>query len=457
MANKIAYPWFFFYRIVQFSLLVFLPLLISIIWLDHTIFFKILPIAITGYLLFIYFFYRSIKPLGTILAKVQNFDDNIPFNKTLSLLYRKDEWARVEEALNKAEKRLQEQIEQTKTENDKIGAILESIYDDIIAIDNFESLLFYNSNFKKNFIQNKSGKEIIPKLWHIFTDENVLKAFRKVLNSGETTILKNLSFLSPNQQDRFFDLTITPLVNSKNEIFGALGVFYDVTEFKRTEQMRVDFVANVSHEIRTPLTSIKGYTQILLSMKEKIDPELHLFLEKIVSNTERMINLFNDLLHLSVIESQSLEKYDLFPPAPMIDSISESIITNYQDKNIVIKNTTTIDYIKGDQRLIEQVLNNLLDNACKYSESRDIQIQVNCYKQDSQAKIIVSDNGPGIASEHLERIFERFYRVDSSRGTSRGTGLGLSIVKHIINKHGGKIWAESNEQGSSFHIELPLN
>lgn len=456
MARKIAYPWFFFYRIAQLSLLAFLPPLFFLLLIDRAVFLKVFPVALSGYLFFIFLFHLSIRPLGNILAKLQKFKDEIPFDKTLSLLYRKDEWAHVEEALNKADKRLQEQVAQAKTENEKISAILESIHDDIIAVDVFEKVLFYNSNFDRNFIADRSKGELSPRLWHTFSDEKILKAFRDIIKTGESTSIKGMTFLSSRHPDRIFDLTVTPLKSGEGKIIGALGVFYDVTEFKRTEQMRVDFVANVSHEIRTPLTSIKGYTQVLESQKDKISPELHLFLNKIVTNTERMITLFNDLLGLSVIESQDQIQFETFPLAPMLESISGGISTNYPGKEIVIIPELSLGEIKGNHRLMEQVLTNLIDNACKYSLRNDIRIKVKSSAVDGKALLEIVDNGPGIPKEHLQRIFERFYRVDSSRGSSGGTGLGLSIVKHIIAKHGGRIWAESDMNGSTFFIELPL-
>jgi two-component system phosphate regulon sensor histidine kinase PhoR len=220
--------------------------------------------------------------------------------------------------------------------------------------------------------------------------------------------------------------------------------------------MRVDFVANVSNEIRTPLTSIKGYTQLLESQKAKIDPELHLFMDKIISNTERMISLFNDLLNLSVIESKDIMKVEELELKELIQTVASNIKTNYPAKKIDINFDIQLQKLSADNRLIEQVISNLIDNACKYSGEK-LTVTIATYAKGSQGYISVGDDGPGISKEHIQRIFERFYRVDSSREASRGTGLGLSIVKHIIAKHGGKIWAESEgEKGTKFIIELPL-
>ena len=276
----------------------------------------------------------TLSPMAQYQMDLEQFKIDIPFNKNLQLLYKKDEWSRIYEALNEADHQLKTQVVKVRTENEKIAAILESIYDDIIAIDPYETILFYNSNFKRNFIQEKAYRELVPKLWHKFSDETVLEAFRSVLKSGEKVSIKGLRFLSSQNPDRYFDLTVTSLKNPDGKINGALGVFYDVTDFKLTEQMRVDFVANVSHEIRTPLTSIKGYTQVLENQKSKIDPSLHLFLEKIVSNTERMILLFTDLLNLSVIESKNIMKFEEINVKSLTELASENIQTNYPDKSI---------------------------------------------------------------------------------------------------------------------------
>jgi two-component system phosphate regulon sensor histidine kinase PhoR len=423
---------------------------------DDSVFMRVFYFFFIAFFSFLVLLYYSIKPLGHILGKVKQFRSDIPFGKNLDLFYKKDEWSKIQHALNEADDQLKLQINNVKNENEKIAAILESIYDDIIAVDSYEKVLFFNSNFKRNFMVQKEYQEITPRLWHTFTDETLLAAFRSVLKDGKTLSLKGLRFNSSSSADRYFDLTITSLKNSDGKISGALGVFYDVTEFKLSEKMRADFVANVSHEIRTPLTSIKGYTQLLDSQKEKIDPTLHLFMEKIISNTERMISLFNDLLNLSVIESKEMIKFQPLAIEDIIEAVSENIKTNFPQKMIHISREIHLNTIRGDARLIEQVLANLLDNACKYSGDI-ISIKISTFENKDKAYIAVQDNGPGIPNEHIQRIFERFYRVDSSRESYRGTGLGLSIVKHIISKHGGKIWVESKDnEGSNFIIELPL-
>lgn len=450
MRVRSSYPWFFFFRIVQLSLLIFFPVLVSIFIIDRTVFLRILTPALLGQALFVFMFYRATRPLGTILSKVQKFRGDLPFDTTIRQLYEKDEWLKIETALNDADSKFKDQINQTKLENEKIAAILESIYDAIIAIDPFETLLFSNTNFQKNFV-SKSDSGIIPKLWHIFDQPELLENFRRVLKDGQPKTLKSLV-----HNGRYYDLVVTPLRGVSDKVIGALGAFHDVTDFKLTEQMRVDFVANVSHEIRTPLTSIKGYSQILFANREKFPAELAGFLSKILGNTERMIALFTDLLNLSVIESKDQIGIEVVQLSPLLGIIIPNIKTNYPDKKIEFKSDFQALTLEADPRLIEMVLTNLIDNACKYS-GENITITVLSSEVKGKTFLRVMDNGPGIAKEHIQRIFERFYRVESSREASRGTGLGLSIVKHIIMKHGGRIWAESEGTGlgSTFVMELP--
>ncbi len=423
---------------------------------DRIIFYRIVPIALVSYILFLFLFHQATKPLSSILGKVQQFEIAIPFSKNLELYYRKNEWHRIEEALSSAEKEIKQQVSKSKSEDEKVKTILESIHDKIVAIDPFETIIFSNEKFHKSFPSDKGYDEITTKIWHVIKHQDVLETFKKVLTSGKSISLSGLTNISDTHNEKTFDLTVSALRNSEGNITGALGVFYDVTEFKKTEQMRVDFVANISHEIRTPLTSIKGYTQLLSSQKSKMDPSLHSFMDKINSNTERMISLFTDLLNLSVIESQKNMAFDDIDLNELYSNVGQSIITNYPDKKINLSSDLKCESVKGVPRLIEQVLANLIDNSCKYSGD-EISIMVSSFQKDQKSFIVVSDNGPGIPKEHLQRIFERFYRVDSSRESSRGTGLGLSIVKHIIAKHGGKIWAESDEKnGTNFIIELPI-
>ena len=463
MPYRLSYPWFYFYRIVKISLLGLLPtVIISFILLRHGLgkhidnpalldeiyLFEVLPIIAIFYGLFLYLFYKATHPLARLLGRIQKFQNELPFEKQLNQNYRQDEWAQIEDAFNSADKTLDDQLEEIKEENNKSMAILESINDGILAIDPFETILFYNTNFTNAFKLKKA--QITPKLWHVFEDDSILSKTKYVLTTGKPSKLKGIKL-----SERFYDLTFTPLQMSKyKDRHGVLIVIHDVTDFKLTEQMRVDFVANVSHEIRTPITSIMGYSQLLKENEDRCDEELRTFVDKILSNTERMMGLFNQLLNLSVIESRPDFDFKDVDLQDLVHRVADDIKTNYPSKEINFNFNLGVKNIFVHERLFEQVCSNLFDNACKYSDN-SVSIDVSSLIENDSVVFKVSDNGPGISSQHLGRIFERFYRVDPSRESKRGTGLGLAIVKHIINKHKGMISVESSHQGTTFKITLP--
>lgn len=463
MPYKLSYPWFYFYRIVKISLFGLLPtILISFIvlrqglgkhidnpaLLDEIYLYEVLPIIMVFYGIFLYLFYRATHPLARLLGKIQKFQNELPFEKQLNPNYRQDEWAQIEDAFNSADKTLGEQLQEIKEENNKNMAILESINDGILAIDPFETILFFNSNFTNAFKLKKY--QITPKLWHVFEEDSILSKTKSVLSTGKPHRLEEIKI-----GERFYDLTFTPLqMNKYKDRHGVLIVIHDITDFKLTEQMRVDFVANVSHEIRTPITSIMGYSQLLKENEEKCSEEIRMFIDKILSNTERMMSLFNQLLDLSVIESKPEFDFKNVSLENLIHRVADDINTNYPNRKVDYNFQLEVTDIFVHERLFEQVCANLFDNACKYS-TNDVVLTVTSKKVEDSIIVTVGDNGPGISAQHLGRIFERFYRVDHSRESRRGTGLGLSIVKHIINKHKGAIKVESSDKGTIFTITLP--
>jgi signal transduction histidine kinase len=219
--------------------------------------------------------------------------------------------------------------------------------------------------------------------------------------------------------------------------------------------MRVDFVANVSHEIRTPLTSIKGFSQLLQAQSEKLPETAQLPLERIVFNIGRLEGLFDTLLELSVIESHhSIDKSQI-NLSKILNSIKLNLLHKYK-KEFQINFEKNLN-IYGDGKLLEHAFTNLIDNSIKYSSKKFPVVNVSLVNNSDHDIITISDNGSGIPQKDLERIFERFYRVQGQEHQKiEGTGLGLSIVKHVITKHNGIIHVESKlQEGSKFKISLP--
>ena len=231
-----------------------------------------------------------------------------------------------------------------------------------------------------------------------------------------------------------------------------------IIALKKAEKMRIEFVANVSHELRTPLTSIKGYAETLLQdIEDGLNPDPE-FLKIILKNSNRLLALINDLLDLSAIESGADELHlaDLD-----LREITDHVLTHLQavsaKKETRVNAEYATDYVHADPKRVEQVLTNLIDNAVKYCPAGSV-IRVIWSQEGAEVVLRVRDNGPGIAEKYLDRLFERFYRLDKGRSREMGgTGLGLSIVKHIMQRHNGSVNAESElGQGTTFVCRFPV-
>ena len=259
--------------------------------------------------------------------------------------------------------------------------------------------------------------------------------------------------------DRFYHVHIVRIEQSKGE-FGAIIALHDISELKRLENVRRDFVANASHELRTPLTSIKGYTEVLMS---EDDPEVRSScLEVIFKNANHMINLVNDLLQLAKVEDYStiLDVRPVKADEVLIEAW-KTCAPVAEQRRVSVQNDLPPDgpMVEADFDQLVQVFRNLLENAVKYSPP-GAKVEVFSLAQNGKVTIGVSDSGPGIPRKDQQRIFERFFRVERYRGKETGsTGLGLAICRHIVRAHGGTIWVESPRKGmssgSTFFFTLP--
>jgi two-component system, OmpR family, phosphate regulon sensor histidine kinase PhoR len=247
----------------------------------------------------------------------------------------------------------------------------------------------------------------------------------------------------------------------ENEAFAVL-VFHDITELRRLEKIRKDFVANVSHELRTPLTSIKGYVEALLDGAKDDPPTCAKFLDIILKQSDRLNLILEDLLELSKIESGRVSfKEDPLDIRGVIERTLSMIkpIADKKGHRLVTDLDASLPPIAGDEDRLVQVLTNLLDNAVKYTPERGtITVQARLAPEHRALELSVSDTGIGIPEQDRPRVFERFYRVDKARSRELGgTGLGLAIVKHIVEGHGGQVWVEGHQpQGSRFVVRLPI-
>ena len=255
-----------------------------------------------------------------------------------------------------------------------------------------------------------------------------------------------------------FDLRVLPIASANgNGAEGALGVFFDITRTERLELVRQEFLSNVSHELRTPLTAIMAFVETLES-GAKEDPEsCQRFLSIIRKNASRMHGLIDDILELTAIEGGNVQlraaSVDLHA---LVDDVYASLETRADAHNITLRNEVAPETrVYADGRRLEQMLTNLVDNAIKFTRPNST-VTVR-HEAGTRDRIMVTDNGEGIPAQHLERLFERFYRVDRARSRAMGgTGLGLAIVKHLSLLHGGEVTVQSElGKGSTFTIHLP--
>lgn len=259
--------------------------------------------------------------------------------------------------------------------------------------------------------------------------------------------------------ERWLQINAAGVFNGDGKKQGTILVFHDLTRLKQLERTREEFVANVSHELRTPLSLIKGYVETLLD-GAKDNPEVATkFLQTIQRNSERLQFLIEDLLTISELESGRLKmNLQSVRVRSLVDRVLEDFKTQAESRQVELKNDVPDLTARGDSDRLQQVLGNLIGNAIKYGRS-DGHVSVGGQLSGGNSiELCVRDDGPGIPPEALERVFERFYRVDKARSREQGgTGLGLSIVKHIVQSHGGKVWAKSEVgKGAAFYFTLPV-
>ncbi|MBN8541556.1 MAG: PAS domain S-box protein [Deltaproteobacteria bacterium] len=371
------------------------------------------------------------------------------------------EWIELEKSVYQLAENVHSREADLTREREELVTILSSVNEAIVAMGRDTEPLYFNSRFAVLFGSGNTGGGALP-LRERFRVPDLLSAFERVLKEGTTRTFRVKIRTELHDAERDFSVAVSPLFSRDEErvLYGAVAVFHDITEMKATEQIRIDFVANASHELKTPLTSIKGYVETAKQDLEAGRTEDALsFLSIAERNVGRLMALVNDLLDLSQLESGAEFKKVILSTAEVTEAALRSAIDRRSKRHAIIVECK-VDRVLGDARRIEQVLINLVDNATKYSpDGTEIRIvwEMGTGTNLGETVLKVKDSGPGVAEDHLPRLFERFYRVDAGRAREvGGTGLGLAIVKHIVLSHGGSIAVRSKlGEGAEFLCRFP--
>jgi two-component system phosphate regulon sensor histidine kinase PhoR len=367
----------------------------------------------------------------------------------------RDQLLRAEQdARNKVED-LQERFEgqalQFKSQQE---TLFNSMIEGLLLLDDNERIQLANRAFIQLFgISNDvRGKTVLEVLRQHELAELVGKVSAQKQVLGYELKLGGLS-------ERWLQINAACIFDADGRKQGTIVVFHDLTRLKQLERTREEFVANVSHELRTPLSLIKGYVETLLD-GAKDNPEVETkFLQTIQRNSERLQFLIEDLLTISELESGRLKmNLQSVRLRSLVDRVLEDFKTQAESRGVVLRNDVPDLTARADSDRLQQVLGNLVGNAIKYGRSEGHVGVTGRLSDGMLIELCVRDDGPGIPPESLERVFERFYRVDKARSREQGgTGLGLSIVKHIVQSHGGKVWARSElGKGAAFYFTLPV-
>jgi len=332
-------------------------------------------------------------------------------------------------------------------------AVFNSMTEGLLLLDHRSRVSWANEAFLKLFeidgdIRGQTILEILRR--------HELEELLENVNAGALGRESQLHLNGPDE--RWLNVNAAVLHDSHGLPRGTILVFHDLTRIKQLERTREEFVANVSHELRTPLSLIRGYVETLLDGARE-NPELTTkFLGTIQRNAERLQFLIEDLLTISELESGRLTMSEQrLLLGSLVDKVIDDLRADASARGTTVLNEVPELLVHADPDRLQQVLGNLVGNALKYGRQGGL-VKIGAEEnQDEQVHVWVQDDGPGIPAEALSRVFERFYRVDKARSREAGgTGLGLSIVKHIVQSHGGTVWATSEPgKGATFHFTIP--
>ncbi len=396
---------------------------------------------------------RPLKPIQEMAAQVAAGEAREPLHDLGS-----DEIGRLGRAINDMARTLKDKISEVEEGKSRLETVIENIPSAVLFMSKYKNILLVNGAAEK--LTGLDRRLLMgQRLEKVIRDTRVIREVDEALAGRSSQLSGEVAFHHP--EKRVMELGGAPVYSREGEILGLVMSFQDITAIRRLEKVRRDFISNVSHELRTPVTSVKGYAETLLEGALEDRETAREFVRIIDREAGRLSRLIAELLEISQMENRqvsfNIQPVDL---REIMEKARGNLLQKAEDQKIRmdLKPGETPLCVLGDADKLQQVLSNLLENAIKYSPPGS-RVQVSYSREEGaagQVIVQVSDNGPGIPPEDLSRIFERFYRVEKDRSRKQGgSGLGLAIVKHIIEGHGGKVWAENNPgRGASFFFTL---
>lgn len=452
----------FLWQFIVFISILWIGTLFSFILLFQSYLLTVLVVLLVFTLICGFILFRLYTGINEISHKAESILAEQPSLKERLHPFGSKELNRLDKAIQEIAKSFVERSSKYRIKKSEQGAILASMREGVLAVDQKDKVSHINLAAQKMLevsgdLKGRSVYELIriPKLQSF-----IQASLQDEPKAGELRQEEIALNFESEKDVQFLSISGAPLRDGEGQNGGMVFVISDVTDIRRLERMRKEFVANVSHELKTPLTSIKGFAETIVDLpEEQIDPTVKNFVGIIQKQADRLETLIEDLMMLSKLEKDkgSAEVLSRQQVGATLSAAIELCRMKAENKKIELltdfQSTAEINLNSG---LFEQAVINLVDNAIKYSPEFS-QVEVSSYDLEKQVIIQIKDQGIGIEQKHLPQLFERFYRVDKGRSRSMGgTGLGLSIVKHIIQAHNGVISVESQiGEGSRFTISLP--
>jgi two-component system phosphate regulon sensor histidine kinase PhoR len=400
---------------------------------------------------------RSVEKLALIATDISagNFKGRVPENNGLGL-------KKLAKVINQLARNSAANISDITADRNRLATIFAGMVEGVIDVDQNQKILHINeaaANLLGVNVSESAGKTV----WQEIRQNEIVRALDQAIKSQAVvkTQIKLFSSDSNNNEESIVDIYAASLSDDTGQPIGAVVVLHDISELKSLERIRTDFVANASHELKTPITAIRGLSESVIDDKDIDSDTLMHFISRIHSQSIRLSQLVGDLMALSRLEVDFDKKQFSFINMNLLIKNSvklAEVAVEQKNQKLLVNFSRDNIYVNGDRQNLSQLIDNLIDNAIKYTPENG-QVIVNLSIENDKTMLLeVSDTGIGISPQYQQRIFERFYRVDKARSRSLGgTGLGLAIVKNIAEKHSGSIQLKSQAgRGSTFSYRMPL-